>query len=136
MTCQGQRHAGYSPHKHGVTGAAVVGNKDRGGDEGAATSSRRSPRAELPDAERRRRVAASVAFDRRGDGFSSHQSELFKKAELLFCCRFYQTVFEKDVVKYSEATAGTVSLRGHRFDLPASSLCSLDANTRMKTKNI
>lgn len=45
-------------------------------------------------------------------------------------------VFKKDVVKYSEATAGTVSLRGHRFDLPASSLCSPDANARMKTKNI
>lgn len=28
MTCQGQRHAGYSPHKHGVTVGAVAENKD------------------------------------------------------------------------------------------------------------
>lgn len=86
MTCQGQRHAGYSPHKHGLqallwweikTGGGREGDE---GDEGAATSSRRSPRAELPDAERRRRVAASFAFDRRGDRFSSHQSELSLKS--------------------------------------------------------
>lgn len=111
MTCQGQRHAGYSPHKHGVTGGAVAENKDWRGeprppaDDRHELNARRSTHVQLCIQKRRQRVfclimftslpADAVIYSRHLDSFHSKngpKSKFFKWkmrfqwTEVGFCC--------------------------------------------------